>query len=515
MPRAPHATACLACLCAVLGSAAAQGGSLSCDTQQELTRNLEYVRTVCSQAGETFAQDDPFDPVPLTCSKPVCARAVERVATDCGGLLGHGWFETWNRKLTAAVAKCALLPPPSHIYPIGATTTMTDCDGTLTDGGGKGGFNWNKHTVVDAGPGKVAQLTVNTLGLADDDSVEIFDGPAEGLHCPSDVSLRLARLTGHTLPQQRVYAATGRFLCVQLLTNKQGVGSGFTMTAGCVCEDSATWHDAIGRLCNQYARHATQSLFAACEGSAASPPAQGRGATGLVLPAEQACPRACEACGVDPCAQWPCHHGGACVASEPRECATASQFAQFTSDVNAACCDGAGQTCADGAPSACGATCARVLEPMWSACSAGVLQTPDFQPYRPVLQGAVALCHGSSGQGHRRRAQREAAGPSCLCAAGWSGAHCEVAAAPPPPALNDTNFRDAVAACLDEAPTDGNCTTSTFGPMASWDTSAVTDMSSSAYPLRAGCRLCGSKSQFQPMRAPPSFLLPAGAICTA
>eukprot|EP01047_Picozoa_sp_COSAG01_P136497 COSAG01_NODE_66880_length_268_cov_1.846154_1_plen_30_part_01 len=30
------------------------------------------------------------------------------MATDCGGLLGHGWFETWNRQLTAAVAKCAM-----------------------------------------------------------------------------------------------------------------------------------------------------------------------------------------------------------------------------------------------------------------------------------------------------------------------------------------------------------------------------------------------------------------------
>ena len=54
------------------------------------------------------------------------------------------------------------------------------------------------------------------------------------------------------------------------------------------------------------------------------------------------------------------------------------------------------------------------------------------------------------------------------------------AAAPPPPALNDGNIKAAVQACLKEAPKDGNCVKSAFGPMASWDVSAVTDMNNCA-----------------------------------
>ena len=76
------------------------------------------------------------------------------------------------------------------------------------------------------------------------------------------------------------------------------------------------------------------------------------------------------------------------------------------------------------------------------------------------------------------------------------GQRLAVAAPPPPPpcpppklALNDGNIKAAVQACLKEAPKDGNCVKSAFGPMACWDVSAVTDMHRCApySPLPLAC----------------------------
>jgi hypothetical protein len=53
-----------------------------------------------------------------------------------------------------------------------------------------------------------------------------------------------------------------------------------------------------------------------------------------------------------------------------------------------------------------------------------------------------------------------------------------------PPALNDTIINAAVEACLDEAPVDGNCSGSAFGPMPRWDVSRVTNMDERASAFR-------------------------------
>eukprot|EP01047_Picozoa_sp_COSAG01_P026644 COSAG01_NODE_1724_length_9382_cov_6.435743_1_plen_434_part_00 len=59
---------------------------------------------------------------------------------------------------------------------------------------------------------------------------------------------------------------------------------------------------------------------------------------------------------------------------------------------------------------------------------------------------------------------------SCACAGGWAGDDCQLLA------LNDSNIRAAVSACLAEAPVDGECTNSAHGPMPQWDVSRVRDM---------------------------------------
>ena len=59
---------------------------------------------------------------------------------------------------------------------------------------------------------------------------------------------------------------------------------------------------------------------------------------------------------------------------------------------------------------------------------------------------------------------------------------------PPPKPVSDTNFRDAIESCLwkdsKEIIADGMCYSSEYGPMPSWDTSLVTNMSHafSQYP---------------------------------
>eukprot|EP01047_Picozoa_sp_COSAG01_P045365 COSAG01_NODE_4173_length_5269_cov_7.276015_3_plen_654_part_00 len=297
---------------------------------------------------------------------------------------------------------------------------MWECDGTLTDGNGQYGPDWNKRTIIDAGPGKVAQVTVQTLGLGSGDSLQIFDGQ----DCQFG-PLRLARLQGNVLPSQPAYTASGRFMCVQMLTDSHGFGTGFTMTVGCVCEDSSAWKDAIGRPCRQYAREADASAFAACEASAEVAAAQGRTETGLVLAAKEACPRACEACGVDPCSSWPCHHGGVCLQAEPRHCQTAGQFASLSVDVTAACCNEAGEECEGGAPLICNADCARILVPMHRICSKSILQTPGFEATRKIMDAAVAICPGHEHRRQRRRMQGLLTAPTCSCVNGWKGEHCE------------------------------------------------------------------------------------------
>eukprot|EP01049_Picozoa_sp_SAG25_P016082 SAG25_NODE_3530_length_1051_cov_1.449580_2_plen_207_part_01 len=56
--------------------------------------------------------------------------------------------------------------------------------------------------------------------------------------------------------------------------------------------------------------------------------------------------------------------------------------------------------------------------------------------------------------------------------------------APAPPALNDTTIQAAVESCLGDAPMDGNCSRSTFGPMPRWDVSKVTNMDARASAFR-------------------------------
>ena len=362
----------------------AQKVQLKCDTQEELVQHLAFVRDTCEQVHETFA--NKYNPVPLTCEHADCARAVARVSQDCDGLLQVDWFETARTKLQAAVAKCALVPQsPADVYPVrdkDHAKPITACGGTLSDGKGKYGSNWDKVAILDAGPGQKARVTVETQGLAGGvggDWVGIYDGDRVNLDArTNEPTNELKKLRGNKLPHPRVFTASGRFMYVRMITNNHQVSTGFTMAISCVCEDATSWKDSIGRSCAHFARGGKKSLYATCEASANHLAAQGRTATGLELPAKEACPKACEACDVDPCTQWPCHNGGVCLKPEPRKCDTAGQLSDINADVTAACCNEPNESCKGGAPSSCNADCARILVPMHRVCSKGILKKNEF-----------------------------------------------------------------------------------------------------------------------------------------
>eukprot|EP01048_Picozoa_sp_COSAG05_P011005 COSAG05_NODE_1009_length_6209_cov_4.160393_4_plen_150_part_00 len=82
----------------VAGCTAQQQIQLNCDTQEELNELLEFAHNTCDQVHEKFA--NKYNPVPVTCTHPTCARAVARVSEDCDGLLQVDWFETASTSKT-------------------------------------------------------------------------------------------------------------------------------------------------------------------------------------------------------------------------------------------------------------------------------------------------------------------------------------------------------------------------------------------------------------------------------
>ena len=81
--------------------------------EDELLANLGFVREVCEQAGEAFA--DEYALIPSCVTTRACAEQVLRVASDCGGLLAQSpWFASRKQALESAAGEGGAVPegPP-------------------------------------------------------------------------------------------------------------------------------------------------------------------------------------------------------------------------------------------------------------------------------------------------------------------------------------------------------------------------------------------------------------------
>ena len=419
-------------------------GDEGCDTEEELHNNLLYVKAAC--AHESFV--DQFNPIPTTCSAPVCANAVLRVASTCGNTLARSsWFDKARNELQAAVVLCVRVPhPTSPTYVVqdpaaaaGGGQPITSCTGTLTDGDGQYGNNWQRVATIDAGPGKKVKLTFELIDLDFADKLEIWDGKQ-----PDKYSRYMARGRNCTLPLPLI--SGGRFLFLKLETNKHGIGAGFVARISCVCEDATSWRDDSGRDCSAYREQETKtdgkSLFDSCETSPNTGTPAGRGylekdlagltLQGLALSAKDACPYSCQACTVDPCNSFACHNGGSCLDDAPDACESLAQFSSYCTRVTTACCNEQSESCAGGTPDSCNLGCAEVLRPMIQACvrePKGIMRTQASQ-FRRITQQLQrvesSMCPPPGQQGHRQMRRRLSGNPMCSCLAGFSGKHCEV-----------------------------------------------------------------------------------------
>ena len=150
---------------------------------RQMLENFAFAKTVCcGQLGESCVAAQPL---PQSCLSATCARAVRLVADSCAGLLAADYFQVFAQVylplLDHSVALCEP-KQPLHRFAITApsSTNMTGAatGATLTDGMGAGGHNSSVSGFDDgtlqAAPGKVAALVLQSLHISPADYVEVF-----------------------------------------------------------------------------------------------------------------------------------------------------------------------------------------------------------------------------------------------------------------------------------------------------------------------------------------------------
>ena len=427
-------------LLSCLADGAGQGVRLGCDTEDELLANLRFVREVCRQQGEHFADDDSL--VPTTIGTGGCAAVAQRVQRDCSGLLGRSpWFAGRKAALDSAVSSASAVPTDvvtRHIVDPaeGAELQIHSCTSVLDDGLAlfPAPVAGQAYAIINIGPsrGKV-RLDFTELVLDGDDALYLYldgDNTQDADRC----------IGSGDLPLTQPVVATGQRLLMRLLVaNDRSTRTSFRVAISCVCADETDWRDADGDGCAAYepagAKHGICADMLTADNQA-----------------RDACPRACEACEPSPCDAMPCHNGGTCAESEPAApaggdghrraqgdgygpgrdtaCSTPTQLSARSAEVTAECCDEADEDCSGGAPRTCHADCATILPAYVADCSAAVAQRKGGAATVVTLQSTLAMCEASSYQ--------------CTCAGGWTGGNCEAQdTAPPLPDPNTDAFLQA------------------------------------------------------------------------
>eukprot|EP01047_Picozoa_sp_COSAG01_P071829 COSAG01_NODE_11257_length_1971_cov_2.328526_2_plen_197_part_00 len=185
---------------------------------------------------------------------------------------------------------------------------------------------------------------------------------------------------------------------------------------------------------------------------------------------------------LDQCARRPCS----------RVTQRGPRIDDYAQQVDHICCGPGGSGCRGGAPPTgkCSAACAVAAHAFATDCqkTLQVIMPSVTDPRRLGILRFESRCVRSVDPKFFMKAIMKAQCPKTA----RKHPRVPVPSPPPPPpkpTLNDGNIKAAVKSCLKEAPKDGNCGKSAFGPMASWDVSAVTDMSYCApySPLPLAC----------------------------
>lgn len=333
---------------------AQEAPALRCDSEGELLANLQWMRDACSQAGESFAEVDAL--VPSSVTTRGCGEVVRRVAEDCDGLFLRSpvWFAGRKAALDAAVASAAAIPDDvDEVYHISDPNLLTinTCGAVLDDG-----FalfpsirTGQSRVTIDVGPshGSV-RLEFETLTL---------DGKGNDnlrLYSDEDENDELLLIRHGDLPPAGPIDISGSALHMLLVSDGASRHTSFRVTIGCECEASSCQN---GGTC---AESPTDGLEAGA----------GYG------------------------------YGGGHRRLQGAEC----EVEAFSDAITAMCCDA--NDCINGLPTRCSTSCAAVLAPFVTECSAALGEA------NTALVQALQICEARHGY-------------RCICLDGWVGDTCD------------------------------------------------------------------------------------------